>query len=79
MPRNTLTDLHNHLFAALERLNDEELDGEELEAEIARSRAVCGVAETIIDNANTAMRAVKMREGLANPASMPRMLGGGSE
>ncbi|MDU6534243.1 MAG: hypothetical protein E6517_02220 [Intestinibacter bartlettii] len=33
MPRNTLGDLNNHLFAQLERLNEEDLAGEELEKE----------------------------------------------
>lgn len=30
MPRNTLGDLNNHLFAQLERLSEEDLAGEEL-------------------------------------------------
>lgn len=79
MARNTLVDLNDHLFVALERLNEEGLEGDELEAEIQRARAVSGVAETIIENANTAIRAVKMRSDLADPRSMPRMLLGGAE
>ena len=37
MPRNTLMDLNNHLFAELERLGDEDLSQEELEKEISKS------------------------------------------
>lgn len=47
--KNSLTDLNNHLFAQLERLNDEDLDGEALEKEIARSKAIGDMAGKIID------------------------------
>lgn len=78
MPRSTLGDLNDHLFMALERLNEEGLEGDDLQEEIARARAVCGVAEAIIGNANTAMAAVRMRDELSDPKSMPRMLSAGS-
>lgn len=35
--KNTLTDLNNHLFEELERLNDEELDDEQIERELKRA------------------------------------------
>jgi len=33
--RSKLTDLNDHLFAAIERLNDEDVTGKDLQAEIA--------------------------------------------
>ncbi|MDD5292866.1 MAG: hypothetical protein PHW40_00975 [Candidatus Izemoplasmatales bacterium] len=55
--RNKLTDLNNHLFMALERLNDEELDEKELEKEIKRSRAVASVAQAVIANGTLILNA----------------------
>ena len=55
--RNSLTDLHNHLFMQLERLSDEELKGDALTEEIARSRAVTDVAQKIVANASLVLEA----------------------
>lgn len=57
--KNTLSDLNNHLFAQLERLNDEELDKEEIEKEIKRSHAITGIAKVIIDNGKLALDTMK--------------------
>lgn len=57
--KNTLADLNNHLFEQLERLNDEDLTGEELEREIQRSKSVTAVAKTIIENGALALEAKK--------------------
>lgn len=57
MVRNTLGDLNNHLFAELERLNDEELTGEELEEEINRAKAMSVVATKVINNGELVLRA----------------------
>ncbi|MDC9606417.1 MULTISPECIES: hypothetical protein [Xenorhabdus] len=58
--KNNLEDLHNHLFAQLERLSDEALKGEELESEIARSKAVSAVANQIVENGKLALTVQKM-------------------
>lgn len=72
-PRNKLSDLNNHLFEQLERLNDDELIGEELEEEINRSKAVMSVAATIIKNGNLVLRAHEMYRMDENK-KLPEML-----
>jgi hypothetical protein len=57
MPRNTLTDLNNHLFMQLERLNEEDLEGEKLQEEISRAKAVSNLAAQIINNGSLVLRA----------------------
>ena len=57
--KNTLADLNNYLFEAIERINDDTLDDAQLEKEIKRSEAVQKIAKTIIDNGNLALQAKK--------------------
>jgi hypothetical protein len=56
MPRNTLGDLNNHLFAQLERLGEEDLKDEELQKEIGRARAITGLASQIIANGTLVLK-----------------------
>lgn len=57
--KNTLSDLNNYLFEAIERINDDELSMEELDKEIKRSESVNKIAKTIIDNGNLTLQAKK--------------------
>ena len=57
--KNTLTDLNNYLFEAIERLNDDSLDETQLDKEIKRSETVQKVASTIIANDRLALQAKK--------------------
>lgn len=54
--KNKMTDLNNHLFMALERLGDESLSAEELNAEIERSKAIANVARAITENGQLAFQ-----------------------
>ena len=76
MPRNTLMDLNNHLFAELERLGDEDLTQEELEKEIARADAITKVVNVLVNNAKTALEATKtqMEWGRRDTVQIPEML-----
>lgn len=79
--RNKLTDLNNLLFEQLERINDDELKGDALTAEISRSKAVTNVARTIVDNAKTMLDAAKFMDmaGYTSNTNALKLLGGGSE
>jgi hypothetical protein len=73
--KNKLSDLNNHLFMELERLNDEDLEPENLEFEVSRSKALTGVAKTIIKNASLALQAQKhFAEFGTKQNEMPEML-----
>ncbi len=75
--KNKLSDLNNHLFEQLERLNDDELMEESLEQEIARSKALTTVAQQIINNGNLMLNAQKHKDeyyGTRRDGEMPDFL-----
>jgi hypothetical protein len=57
--KNKFTDLQNHMFAALERLNSEDLEPEKLDGEIKRAEAVANVGKVIVDGYKTQVLALK--------------------
>lgn len=74
--KNTLTDLNNHLFAQLERLGDEELKDEELEAELKRADGVSKIAAQIIHNGELALKTMQHMDeyGYERTKAVPEML-----
>lgn len=73
--KNKLSDLNNHLFAQLERLNDEDLTGDELMEEIERAKAVKNISMQIVENASLQLRAVELQcEYGMKDIGMPTML-----
>lgn len=58
---NKLSDLNNHLFAELERLGDENLEGDALTNEIERAKAISSVSSQIVSNATLLLKAVELQ------------------
>lgn len=73
--KNTLMDLNNYLFEALERINDDSLSEEQLQKEITRSDATTGIAQTIIQNGELALKTMKhLDEFHRGECNIPKML-----
>ena len=76
--KNKITDLNDHLFAAMERLNDETLEGPALSAEVARAKAIAGVGERILEGHRLVLDAEKFVQGVkrgGGPAPRMPLLG----
>ena len=78
--KNKLIDLNNHLFVQLERLNDDELAGEQLAEEVRRAKAIGGIAKDITDCARLVFDAQRHFNGDNAPqgATPHRILSVGS-
>lgn len=78
--KNKLSDLNNHLFEELERLNDEELTGDALMEEIKRSEAITDIAGKIIENGSLVLKAVHEQNEYGRTSNdVPKMLIGVSK
>ena len=80
--KNTLTDLNNYLFEALERLTDDSMTDDQLQKELQRADAMTSVAETIIHNGELSLKALKHAEeyGVGTQhKKLPAMLDAGDQ
>ena len=68
--------MHNILMEQLERLNDDDLTDEELQAEIKRSRAMADISAQIVDNARVNFEAAQFQADYNRETPvLPKMLG----
>lgn len=72
--KNTLTDLNNHLFAQMERLNEESLNSEQLAFEAERSKSLTIIARTIVDNARLVLDAQTRINDIPERKELPAIL-----
>ena len=72
--KNKLSDLNNHLFEQLERLNDDDLKGDDLTREISRAQAMCTVAGQIISTGRLVLDVAKAADEMPGIKKHPLLL-----
>ena len=73
--QNSLTDLNNHLFLELERLNDEEINQDNLQFELQRAKGISQVADKILHTASVLLDAKKHFDTMGDSyEDIPKML-----
>ena len=76
MAKNKLSDLNDHMFMQLERLNDESLSGDKLKEEVTRTQAISSLAREVIAGGHLLLRAKLAAENnISGQLSLPPMLG----
>ncbi|EEW53072.1 hypothetical protein [Limosilactobacillus antri] len=76
MASNKLEDLNDLLFNELSRLDKDDIKPEELNHEIERAKAMSAVGNTIIQNANTVIKAAAIYDQrVDNNMVLPHMIG----
>ncbi len=75
MAKNKLSDLNDHLFMALERLNDEDLTSEKLEFECNRVKAMSKISTEIIKASDLFFKvAIEIGKGNIDSLDVPEHL-----
>ncbi|HRO75767.1 MAG TPA: hypothetical protein PLP27_06445 [Crocinitomicaceae bacterium] len=62
MARNKMEDLRNHLFAALERLNDEDINPEKMKAEMQRAKSIAELSTALVETAKVEIEFIRAIE-----------------
>lgn len=58
--KNKISDLRNHMFAALERLGADDLTDDQVKAEIEKSKAISELGKVIVESAKTEVLYAKL-------------------
>lgn len=58
--KNKISDLRDHMFAALERLGEEDISPEKLKQEIDKARAISEIGKVIVESAKTELLHAKL-------------------
>lgn len=59
MAKNKISDLRDHLFAALERIDDDTLTPEQISAEVNKAKAISAIGSVIINSAKIEVDFIK--------------------
>jgi len=62
--KNRLSDLQNHLFSMIEKINDDNLKGEALKEEIERAASINELAKTAVANGALMIKCVDTLYGI---------------
>lgn len=73
-----LPDLNNMLFEQLERINDDDLKGEELKEQLTKSKAINNIARVIVSNSALMFKAARYADEFGDQTSV-RLLGSDKE
>jgi hypothetical protein len=60
MTKNKLSDLNDHLFTQLERLNEEDLNEDKLSDEVKRAQAMVAISDQIVAAGRLRLRAASL-------------------
>ncbi|WP_051234207.1 hypothetical protein [Halomonas halocynthiae] len=66
-----LEGLRNHLFAQLEKLGNEDLDGDELKQEIERSKSINQLSASILGSAQAEIKHMGLTGQISSSQFMP--------
>lgn len=72
--KNTLNDLNNILFEQIERINDDSLQGEELNEQLKKSREINNIAVTLVQSGSLLLRTMQYREEMGEETKSPSLL-----